>query len=176
MSRNPSQRLTVLLLILSISVGCDQVTKRVAERHLTALGTQSFLDDTFRLEYAENPGAFLSLGSEWPEVFRVWLLPVATAAILAGFAAFLFLRPRMAHLEFLGLSLILGGGLGNLLDRVLRAGRVVDFLNVGIGPVRTGIFNLADAVITLGAVLVLAAALGLNGRRARRAGGEAASP
>ena len=176
MSRNPPQRLTVLLLILSISVGCDQVTKRVAERHLTVLGTQSFLDDTIRLEYAENPGAFLSLGSELPEIFRIWLLPVATAAILAGFAAFLLLRTRMARFEFLGLSLILGGGLGNLVDRVLREGRVVDFLNVGIGPVRTGIFNVADTAITLGALFVLAGALGLLGRQPERAGGPAPSP
>ncbi|HEY9518344.1 MAG TPA: signal peptidase II, partial [Gemmatimonadales bacterium] len=54
----------------------------------------------------------------------------------------------------LGLYLILGAGLSNLWDRLLR-GRVIDFLNVGIGPLRTGIFNLADVALMLGLVLIL---------------------
>ena len=48
------------------------------------------------------------------------------------------------------MALVVGGGLGNLVDRVMREGAVVDFLNVGIGPVRTGIFNMADVFIVAG--------------------------
>lgn len=88
--------------------------------------------------------------------------------MLAGLLAFLLLKRRLPRSEFLGLSLILGGGLGNLIDRLLRDGHVTDFLNVGFGSLRTGIFNVADAAITTGALLVLAAAFGLADRpRAR---------
>lgn len=162
-------RLPVLLGILVLCVGCDQVTKEVARRHLPDAGRQSFFGDTVRFEYAENPGAFLSLGSDWPEVFRVWLLPVVTAGMLAALCTFLLLKQRLPRSEFLGLSLILGGGLGNLIDRLLRDGHVTDFLNLGVGSVRTGIFNVADAAITAGALLVLAAAFGLADRPRTRA-------
>jgi signal peptidase II len=149
------RRLTLLAVILVISVGCDQVTKSVARSHLPDLGRQSYLGDTVRLEYAENSGAFLSLGSDGPALFRIWLLPLLTAAMLAGISLFLVLRPRLPRLEFLGLSLILSGGIGNLVDRLLYDGHVTDFLNLGVGGVRTGIFNVADAAITLGALLVM---------------------
>jgi signal peptidase II len=54
-------------------------------------------------------------------------------------------------------SLICGGGIGNLIDRVARSGYVVDFLNCGIGRLRTGIFNAADFAITLGVVMLVIA-------------------
>jgi signal peptidase II len=53
------------------------------------------------------------------------------------------------------LSLVCAGGLSNLIDRVAYDGRVIDFLNVGIGSLRTGIFNVADMAITFGAILML---------------------
>jgi signal peptidase II len=60
----------------------------------------------------------------------------------------------------LGLAFLWAGGVSNLADRVARGGRVVDFLNVGVGPLRTGIFNVADMAIMLGVALVL-----LTGRK-----------
>lgn len=50
---------------------------------------------------------------------------------------------------------MLSGGLGNLLDRIMNDGRVIDFMNLGIGPLRTGIFNVADVCITIGVVLLI---------------------
>ena len=113
----------------------------------------TFLADTVRLEYAENAGAFLSLGSELPLWLRTVLFTAGTGLILA-FAAVAVYRAHSSALPQIGLALLLGGGISNLADRI-RHGAVVDFLNVGIGSVRTGIFNLADMVILLGVALLV---------------------
>ncbi len=63
---------------------------------------------------------------------------------------------EMPRTRFTAVALILAGGMGNLIDRVLQDGVVVDFINVGIGPVRTGIFNVADVAITSGVIILLA--------------------
>jgi len=52
-------------------------------------------------------------------------------------------------------SLVLSGGLGNLVDRIINDGRVIDFMNIGIGSLRTGIFNVADVYITVGVVVLV---------------------
>jgi signal peptidase II len=68
--------------------------------------------------------------------------------------ASLFAR-RLGPARFVALSLVAGGGISNLIDRFLYDGRVTDFLNVGIGSLRTGIFNLADMAILAGALLLI---------------------
>ena len=151
----------VLLAVVAATVGCDQVSKRLAAVHLLGSPRQSYLGDSVRLEYAENDGAFLSLGAGLPRWARTALFSAGAALLLAG-CGVVALRHPWPRLPLLGLGLVLAGGLSNLVDRVAR-GSVVDFLNVGVGPVRTGIFNLADVAILVGVALF---ALG----RRRRAG------
>jgi len=67
---------------------------------------------------------------------------------------------RPGHLSGVAaVALLFAGGVGNLIDRVTSGGSVVDFIKLGIGPVRTGIFNVADVAITVGALILLSAAL-----------------
>ena len=111
--------------------------------------------DSVRLELVHNPGAFLSLASELPADVRgpllLVLVPLALAALFV-----LALRSRAASgRSVLGLGLIAGGGLGNWLDRLMHGGAVTDFVSLGLGPLRTGIFNLADVCIVAGALLLL---------------------
>ena len=77
------------------------------------------------------------------------------AAVLAGVGWFLLFRRDIDRVAFAALGLILAGGVGNLIDRVRLDGIVIDFLNLGIGGVRTGIFNVADIAITAGFLLLL---------------------
>ena len=144
----------VLYLGLTVStIGCDQVTKQIAADQLADGARRSLWHDAVRLQYTENPGAFLGLGGSLPPSIRTPVLASATVALLLGVV--LALRAQGLTLAYrLGLYLILGAGLSNLWDRLLR-GRVIDFLNVGIGPLRTGIFNLADVVLLLGLALIL---------------------
>ena len=74
---------------------------------------------------------------------------------LTGILIYLWVHWRMPRLRYLALALLLAGGVGNQIDRIANDGLVVDFLNFGLGPIRTGIFNFADTAITSGVVLLL---------------------
>jgi signal peptidase II len=147
-----------MVWVLLSCVGCDQATKRVAADVLKGTETLSFLGDSFRLTYAENRGAFLGLGGTWPEPVR-WLIftgaAVAVVAASLGWIVSQLRRQQHNSLAVWAMVLIAAGGMGNLVDRILRDGRVIDFMNFGVGPVRTGIFNVADVQIMLGLALLL---------------------
>jgi signal peptidase II len=144
-------RVVFLVLVVGSTIGCDRVTKHMATTLLADKPAQAFLADSVRLVYAENTGGFLSLGAELPPVVRTSFFTLATGLVLAVLLVMLF-RSRGSFWPPLGLALFVAGGVSNWIDRVLT-GRVVDFLNVGVGPLRTGIFNVADMAIMLGIAL-----------------------
>jgi signal peptidase II len=149
------QRIAVVTLTLLCCVGCDQMSKSAARVLLASGDAQSFLGDSLRLQLVENPGSFLSLGASLPEHFRFALFTAAVAALLIGLVAASLFARRLQPWRVVALALVAGGGISNLIDRLLYNGRVTDFLNVGIGGVRTGIFNVADMAIMAGALLLL---------------------
>lgn len=148
--KKPGWLLAIVLILTTI--GCDRVTKHLATEHLADAERHSFLGDVFRLEYAENTGAFLSLGSTLPDKLRTGLLTygVALGLIVVAIVA---VKKRWSGVPLAGAALIWAGGASNLVDRALR-GSVVDFMNLGIASLRTGIFNVADIAILAGAVLI----------------------
>ena len=137
-----------LLLVIAMTVGCDRVSKHFAAATLVGVPRQSFLADTVRLEYTENAGAFLGFGDNWSPAAQTAVFTIGTGLILCGMVA-AALRFRLSGPALVGLALYLAGGASNLLDRVVR-GSVIDFMNVGVGPLRTGIFNVADIAIMVG--------------------------
>jgi signal peptidase II len=143
----------VLLVAVAATVGCDRVTKHVASVALAGGGVHSYLADTIRLEYVENTGGFLGLGADWPDAWRTTLFTIVTGVILSAMAV-VAARSRRHVWLLTGVCLVLAGGASNWIDRVVR-GSVVDFMNVGIGPLRTGVFNVADMAIMLGAAVLL---------------------
>ncbi len=143
------------LAILLACVGCDQVTKTVATRTLAGREVKSFWVDTVRLDYALNPGGFLSLGSQMPDDLRKWTFIAINSGLLLGLGVFLGLKRNLPFALFVALVLILAGGIGNLIDRLCHDGLVTDFINIGIGPVRTGIFNVADMAIMAGGIALV---------------------
>lgn len=154
MNKMGSSRLKLLLMlaILAPCIGCDQATKTIATRTLADGPPKSFLADTVRLDYALNPGGFLSFGSDFPPSIRTGIFTGFTSCLMLGLAAFLFLKRSIPLTLYILLVFILAGGIGNLIDRVFNGGLVIDFLNVGIGSFRTGIFNVADVAVMIGAI------------------------
>ena len=150
MLRRFRQSLVVLLLVVA-TVGCDRVTKHLAIENLAGGPTHSFLGDTIRLTYAQNTGGFLSLGAGLPPALRTAVFTIATGVILLLMGALAW-RERGSLWHAAAFSLFVAGGASNWFDRV-NDGSVVDFLNVGIGWLRTGIFNVADVAIMLGVAL-----------------------
>jgi len=142
----------LLCLLLFSAAACDRATKHFAMTTLAA-AAQSYLSDTVRLTYHENPGAFLGLGAKWRPEVRTALFQFGNGLFLVA-TAVLNLRRGFSRSARAGLLLLLAGGLSNLIDRV-PLGRVIDFLNVGIGPFRAGIFNVADVAIIAGTAILL---------------------
>lgn len=155
-------RLGLVILVLVSCVGCDQATKNIARRSL-ASSSVSLLNDSVRFEYTENPGAFLGLGSKLPREARFLLLVIFTSASLLLTLAFTVSARNLDVEQWVGLSLLAGGGVGNLIDRIFNDGAVIDFVRLGVGSLRTGVFNLADVAIVVGVVLLL-----LGSARGRR--------
>ncbi|MBI3927491.1 MAG: signal peptidase II [Armatimonadetes bacterium] len=164
-----------LFIIIQVAViGLDRASKLVARRYLEGTGRHSFAGDLFRLEYSENTGAFLSLGSGLAPEMRFLVITGLSGLLLLGLAVLLATSKDLAQLEFVLLSLILAGGTSNLIDRMFNDGRVIDFMNMGIGSLRTGIFNVADMAIT-GGVIAAILLLFRRGRRHTEQVAEAAS-
>jgi signal peptidase II len=167
----------VLGTLLFGSVGCDQVSKQAAIHWLRDTPTTSYLGDTFRLTYIENHGAFLGMGAEWPEALRFGIFVVVSTALVFGALAVALRRAFVQEpaagssgaagdspakrvwtdFSVLGPLLVAAGGISNLVDRIYRDGAVVDFMNLGVGSLRTGIFNVADVSIMVGLGLWLLA-------------------
>jgi len=151
----------VVLLAVAATIGCDRVTKHIATTTLADTPRRSYLADTIRLQYAENAGGFLGMGSDLPEAARTALFTVGTGLMLAALVA-AALHYRWRGWLLVGAALVAAGGVSNWVDRLLR-GSVVDFIVIGIGPLQTGVFNVADVAIMLGVGMLMVAE-----RRSRR--------
>ena len=142
-----------LIAIALVTIGCDRVTKQAATIMLAGAPVRSYLRDTVRLAYAQNTGGFLGWGADWPTPVRTAVFTVGTCLLLLWLLAAASKR-RWSSAAMLGITLFAAGASSNWIDRVLH-GSVVDFLNVGIGPLRTGIFNVADVALMAGIALVV---------------------
>ena len=150
---NTFRRGLLLCLLFAAAAGCDRVTKYVAVTTLYGTPAQSFLADTVRLNYHENPGGFLGTGATWQPQTRAVVFQLANIVFLL--AVFVIAGwYQWSPWGEAGVALFLGGAASNIIDR-MALGRVVDFMNVGIGPLRTGIFIVADVVILAGIAIVL---------------------
>jgi signal peptidase II len=147
---------TLLVVAMLIScVGCDQTAKSVAKSYLSEAQAVSYLGGSVRLQVAKNYGAFLGLGESLPQKQRAALFSVGVAVVLVALLVYCLASSPGSPLTVPALGLIIGGGVSNLIDRLFHGGYVVDFLNVGIGPARTGIFNFADVFIMIGVLLLI---------------------
>ncbi len=152
-----AKRMMVIILVSLACAGCDQGTKLLASTYLPKYEMTSYFNDTVRIGYVENTGAFLGLGSSLPENIRFSLFTVLAGLFLIGLFIYLVYGSSLNLITVIGFSLLLSGGGSNLYDRIVNDGAVIDFLNIGIGVVRTGIFNVADMAIMLGGVLLFVA-------------------
>lgn len=150
-----AKRLLLIVCVLVCCAGCDRVSKNYAEGRLSRTQAVSFLAGSVRLQLSHNEGAFLSLGASLPEPWREAIFRGAVACMLAGLLAYAVFFAPSSPWPVAGASLIFAGGASNLADRFLYDGYVVDFINVGVGSLRTGIFNVADMAITAGILMLL---------------------
>jgi signal peptidase II len=142
-------------LAIAVLVILDQVTKKLAEYHLTGKGEIKVFGDYIILLYIRNRGAFLSFGHELGQVVWMTAFIIIPVIVLCALSAYIIIKKMTGTFYLTVWVLVLSGGLGNLIDRVLY-GNVIDFMNIGIGSVRTGIFNVADLyMVAFTAILVI---------------------
>ncbi len=142
-------RIAMIVILIILNIGCDQKTKQIAKDNLNPHEISYYFFDTFRLIYAENEGAFLSAGSELDGIWQLILLKILPVTMLFMLLLYTLFSKSINIYQTIALSFILGGGISNIIDR-LNYGKVIDFMNMGIGSLRTGIFNFADLSIMLG--------------------------
>jgi signal peptidase II len=144
------QHLRTLLVLAAVVLGLDLLTKTIAVAKLTPGDPVSIVGDVARLSLVRNPGAAFSMATG-----MTWLLTLVAAAVVVGVVR---IGRTLRSLGWaIGLGMVLGGALGNLMDRLFRApgplqGHVVDFVAIGWWPV----FNVADSAIVCGAILLVA--------------------
>ncbi|HXX63809.1 MAG TPA: signal peptidase II [Bacteroidota bacterium] len=156
--RRPRALFVAALLVVSCIVS-DRLTKYEAMTLLRGRPAREMAGGAIRFAYAENRGAMLSFGAALPEPSRFWLLTVGVGLLLLGMLAVLLFAKHLSRTLVAGLALMLGGGASNFFDRLLNDGRVVDFVTLGWGAMRTGVFNLADVAITFGVSLFFVAVI-----------------
>jgi len=162
--KQKTARLLLILLVIFGNVLLDQVTKVLARNHLQGKGVQRVVGSVFIMRYTENSGAFLGLGAGLKQPWRKFVFSIFPVLLMAGLTVYIFRAKEMSRGEHIWYACIIGGGIGNIIDRLAFNGMVTDFLNFGIGGLRTGILNVADISITAG-VVGLIILIGLQQRR-----------
>ncbi|GAL35326.1 lipoprotein signal peptidase [Vibrio maritimus] len=128
----------------------------MASNYLPKFYMDSYFYDIFRVGYAENIGAFLGMGNSLADEHRFLLFTVLVSLLLAALFIYVVCAKNLDTLSIVAITLLLSGGGSNVYDRIVNDGAVIDFLNIGFGNVRTGVFNVADvAIMTAGLLLIL---------------------
>lgn len=149
MKQQKPLKFMLLMLVVMLNVGCDQVSKIVVRQKIDYHQYITIIKDHVTLTKVENTGAFLSAGDNLPDFVRIILLNVLPIFVLAYGLYYLFTQPNLPRSFQLGMCFLIGGGIGNIYDRI-KFGSVTDFLHIDFILFETGVFNLADVSIMLG--------------------------
>ena len=148
-------RYSLITLIVGLSIAFDQLSKIWVRNNFESYIEKSIIGDVFTLIKVENTGAFLGMGSELSEIPRILLLIVLPIIVLISITLYTCLEKTLNQTSIIGFSLIIGGGIANIFDRIVY-GSVTDFLYINLGGIfKTGIFNIADVSVTTGMILIL---------------------
>ena len=142
------------ILIAAAVVLIDRITKWVIAQKITLHDSVDIIPGIFRLTHVQNQGAAFGLFADSPSEWKVAMLILFSVAALGVVSALLWRNGNAMNATAIALSLVMGGALGNLWDRV-AAGRVIDFLDFYLGSHHWPAFNIADSAIVVGALLLL---------------------
>jgi signal peptidase II len=151
------QRTTTLAIAGAVFV-LDRLTKIWIEQNVSVYDSHTVIPGFFDIVHTKNRGAAFGMFAEGDSQLRTFLLIGVSLAVLVFIAVMLLRRPKpgtpMTRLSLCGLSLVMGGAMGNIYDRVAY-GMVTDFLEFYLGTYRFAAFNIADSAITIGAGLLI---------------------
>jgi signal peptidase II len=171
MKMNKWLRAFLILFILGFNIGCDQLSKSIVRKDMHPEEELTYLGNHFTLRRTENTGAFLSLGDTLGGPVHFALLVVLPVLALLFGLGYILWKTSINKYKLLGIIFIIGGGVGNLYDRVMH-GSVTDFMHIDFVIFQTGIFNVADMSIMAGMGIILLDAF-LERKKAKQAEAQA---
>ncbi|ALJ05232.1 lipoprotein signal peptidase [Pseudalgibacter alginicilyticus] len=150
-----SKRSIYIISVVILTIALDQISKFWVRINVAAGSQSEIIGQFFTLHNVENEGAFLGMGSELNETLRVILLLILPIVVLGFVLRYIFKDKTLDNWSIFAFSSIIGGGLGNVYDRIIY-GSVTDFWHIDLGgPLRTGIFNMADLSVTTGMIILV---------------------
>ncbi len=137
----------ITLISIGLLVAIDQIVKLLVIEHLKPIGSLTLIDGFIQLNYAENTGAAFGSFSGKTSLLSIFTFIIIIVAIL-----YLMMKKRKLDMEYVCITMIIAGGVGNLVDRVLK-GYVVDYIEPLF--VDFAIFNFADILVTCGSIILV---------------------
>ena len=151
-SKNRNISITILI---TLSFLLDQLSKLLIRQNIDQYSELKLVGDYFILTNVENSGAFLGMGSDFSPFLKTIFLLILPIIVLIFIMFYVYRDKQIDKISLIGFCLIIGGGIGNIFDRILY-GSVTDFLFIDLGGIfKTGIFNIADLSVTTGMILIL---------------------
>ena len=150
---NKRKKILLLTVCIVIFALLDRISKEWAKGNLKDQDPIIYFHNTFRFEYVENTGAWLSMGDKIPQPYNLIIfsiIPVICIILILYWVIKKLNEIRIGNVILL--AMIFAGGIGNITDRIFYDRHVTDFMNMGIGNLRTGIFNVADLFVTTGVI------------------------
>jgi len=148
------KRIAIIFFVL-LNIGCDQISKDLVRNNVQEQAYIQLIGDNFVLRNVENTGAMLGFGKDFPPIIKTILLKAIPILVLLILLFRILQKKQMNIWLIIAFAFVIGGGIGNLIDRIAYDS-VTDFFQIDLGGVfRTGIFNMADVSVTTGALLIL---------------------
>ncbi|WP_040281265.1 signal peptidase II [Psychroserpens damuponensis] len=148
-------RTTSIILIIVFNIAIDQISKVLVRANFAYGEVKQLIGETFVMQYVENEGAFLGMGSDMNSTLKLLLLLILPSLVLGYLIYYIITNKSLDKLSLISLCCIAGGGIANVFDRI-AFGSVTDFFHIDLGGVfRTGIFNVADMSVSFGMIVLL---------------------
>jgi len=155
MKTNPYTRALIILLILAVTIIADQISKSIIRKNIAEYQVINVIGNRFTIEKVENTGAFLSMGDSVSKPIRIIFLNVIPLVLIVLSLGYILIKNTIKNTTLFAIILMIGGGIGNIYDRIVH-GSVTDFLYIDLGGIfHTGVFNVADLCITIGISIIL---------------------
>lgn len=146
------KKIAILILVL-LNIGCDQISKNMVRNRVELNDYIQLIKDNFILTNVENRGAMLGFGESLPPILKIVFLQALPIIVLIILLVNILRKKHLNKWLVMAFSFVIGGGIGNLIDRIAH-GKVTDFFLIKLGFFKTGIFNMADVSVTLGVILI----------------------
>ncbi len=147
-------KIFVALIIIVSNISCDQITKEKVREEITTNETIEVINNHFILTKVENTGAALSLGANLSPALKLLFLQLIPIFVLFYIFIYILREKNISKMSLIGFSFIIGGGIGNIYDRILF-NSVTDFMYLEYGYFHTGVFNMADVSVVVGTLFIL---------------------